>query len=334
MRRSYYSNLPWWLLPLAVLLATAGCQVLHPRSGSAANTDTYCALPHQVFNTDTLRADGPGRAALPLPLDTTALPGLSARSWQLARAYQLGPALQQLGQLGRGGPASPTYPAFLQQRQALVRQLERTMDEVLRVEEELSCDQQRTDQAAVGLDRLTTTRRNNLTVGSLLAGAASGTVSATLTSDRAATLNLVLTVSTAAVSAALGLATLFVNPKLDYPLPRNLLAPVWYEHPHPALYPAGLWTTLSLPRPGQPELGRTSPLQMLHRRWAQYDQLNTGKPAQQMQMQAVYFGAGGPYQLDDLHTRSAMLTALQQYVRLADQDLRKLLVEVSNSEPR
>ena len=162
-------------------------------------------------------ADGPGRAALPLPLDTTALPGLSARSWQLARAYQLGPALQQLGQLGRGGPASPTYPAFLQQRQALVRQLERTMDEVLRVEEELSCDQQRTDQAAVGLDRLTTTRRNNLTVGSLLAGAASGTVSATLTSDRAATLNLVLTVSTAAVSAALGLATLFVNPKLDYP---------------------------------------------------------------------------------------------------------------------
>lgn len=319
-----------WLLWLALLLTAVGCQVLHPAAGSTNDTNSYCALPHQVFNTDTLPA---AEHAMP-PLDTTALPGLSARSWQLARAYQLAPGLNRLGQLGHGGMASPTYPAFLQQRQALVRQLEQASSEVLRVEQELECDKQRTDQAAVILDRQTTKRRNSLTVGSLLAGAVSGTVSATIRSDSEANLNLVLTVGTAALSAALGLATLFVNPKLAYPLPQNLLADVWHQRPRSAFYPPGLWATLSMPRLGRLEPGRTAPLQTLHRRWAQYDQLVSGKPASQAQQQALYFGAGGPYQLADLHTRSAMLTELMQYVRFADQDLQKLLVEVSNSEPR
>ena len=49
--------------------------------------------------------------------------------------------------------------------------------------------------------------------------------------------------------------------------------------------------------------------------------------------QALYFGAGGYYQLDDLHTRSAMLSQVQAMVQLINQDLLKLLGEVSSLGP-
>lgn len=320
-----------WLLPLLAALGSS-CQTLRPASQGNDNTNSYCAPP-EVFTTDTLAATGRTPTPQP-PLDTTRLP-LSARSWQLAEAYRMGPALTQLTQLAQRrqasrGLASPEYLAYVRQRQIMVLAVTRATNEVLRVASELECERQRADQSAVALQVLTTKRTNHFTVASLLMGVASGAISATLQDNNT---NLVLTLITAGLGAGLGVGALLVGPQLPYPLPRNLLAPVWYQSARPALYPPGLWVVL-----GEVQVGRTGPalpppLVHLRQRWAQYDQLTHGKSAQQAQQQALYFGVGGAYSLAELRTRSRMLTQLETDVRLVAQDLQKLVDELSTTEP-
>lgn len=327
------------LLVAGLLLAIGGCRVTTPPSGGPDSTNSYC-LPPQRFGSgaETSPAVTPTPAPRPAVAiaDTTGLPQLSVRSRQLAHAYGLVPALHRLTRLrlAGNGPADETSRAFVRQRHALTLQVVQASADAVRVAQELECEKQRADQAVVGLQGLKSQRTTNLTLGSLLAGAASGTVSATILNPDKANLNLVLTVSTAALSAGLGVATLFVNPRLNYPLPYNMLADVWYQRPQPAFYPAGLWSALNEVRAGRPDANVPAPLPHLRQRWARYDQLTSGKPAQQTQRQELYFGKGGAYQLDELQVRSSMLTQLGVAVRLISEDLQKLLVEVSALEPQ
>lgn len=317
------------LCALALLNTVGGCQSLRPAGRNADNTTNYCILP-EVFVHDTLPTVRTGATPPSVPPDSTGLPLLSARSRQLALTYGLGPDLRQLRQPARtgSGPARADYQAFLRQRGKLVLQVVQASGDASRVTEELECERQRVDQTALGLQALQTKRMNRFTVGSLLMGAASGTISATLQNKAT---NLLLTVITAGLSAGLGVGTLLVSPQLDYPIQRNLLAPVWYQSPRPALYPPNLWALLNQVRVGRPDSNAPAPLQTIRRRWAQYNQLCDRTAAAHL---ALYFGAGGPYRLDDLHTRSAMLNQLEIMVRLANQDLQKLLVEVSAIEPQ
>ncbi len=199
-----------WLLPVLLL---AGCQTVPPAPHAADNTRSYCASP-QVFTTDTL---GPAPTPRPGP-DTTALPPLSARSWQLARAYNLEPALSELAHQRRPptGPMLPDYLAFMQQRQTVVLTVARATGDALRVAGELECERQRAEQTAVALQALTTKRTNRFTASSLVLGAASGVISASVQNNPT---NLVLTVITAGISAGLGVGALLVGPQLPYPQP-------------------------------------------------------------------------------------------------------------------
>ncbi len=326
MKYLYRPSLIWLL---ALLVITQGCSTFRPALNSDDNTNNYCAVPHQLFISDTLQTN---KAASLQMHDTNTLTGLSYRSRQLTHAYGFDHGLRLLGQMGIGlTPKSPAYPAFLKQRKAIVSQIVEASGDVLRVAEELECEKQRAEQSAIALQRREDKQRNNLTVGSLLLGAASGTISATVKNPD---LNLVLTVSTAVLSAALGVATIFVNPQINYPISQNLLADVWYQHPRSALYPPGLWVVLNEERTGRSDGNVTSLLQTARKRWTQYDQLTNGKPRQQAQQQKLFFGAGGGYHVDDLHTLSNMLTEIEVVVRLINQDLQKLLAEVSNFEPQ
>ncbi|MEX8546762.1 MAG: hypothetical protein V5804_04095 [Mucilaginibacter sp.] len=326
MKYLYRPN-PIWLL--ALLIITQGCGTIRPAINSEDNTNNYCTVPHQVFTIDTLHADK--AASLPM-LDTSTIHGLSPRSLQLTHAYGLNTGLQQLIQRGKGlTPTSPAYPAFLKQRKAIVLQIVDASADVLQVAEELECEKQRAEQSAIALQGREDKQRNNLTVGSLLFGAVGSTVSATVKNSH---LNLVLTVSTAVLSAALGVATILVNPQINYPINQNLLADVWYQHPRSALYPTGLWTVLNEKRERRSNQAVRSLLQTSRMRWAKYDQLTKGKPQKQQQQQKLFFGNGGSYHIDDLHTLSNMLTEIEVMVRSVNQDLQKLQVEVSNLEPQ
>ncbi|MFD1873039.1 hypothetical protein [Hymenobacter bucti] len=319
------SNLRW-LLALPLLLG--GCQAVRPAAGSAADTSGYCAAPRQLFSSDTVRATAAN--ALPL-LDTIALAGLSVRSRQLVPYYGLTAGLRLLQQLRGAGlvPASAGHAAFLRQRRLLVLAVGRESAQVLRVAEELDCERQRAEQAALALTGTQSKRQNHFTVGSLLAGGASGILGTTVQNND---LNLVLTLSTAVLSAALGVATLLVNPQLTYPIRQNLLADIWYQRRRSLLYPPGLWAALGEVRAGEPAASLPPPLQTIRQRWTQYDQFTSGNAAQQAQQQALYFGAGGSYHVADLHTRASMLAEVEGYVRLANQDLQHLQVEISQME--
>jgi hypothetical protein len=327
MRSLYCSNLRW-LLAMLWLAGAGGCRSVRPTVGSATDTNGYCAAPHQLFASDTLHVATPNDFA---PLDTLALAGLSTRSRQLVPYYGLAAGLRRLQQLRGAGlaPASAGYAAFLTQRRQLVLAAEKASTEVLRVAEELDCERQRAEQAAVALAGVQSKRQNNLTVSSLLAGGASGILGSTVQNGD---LNLVLTLSTAVLSAALGVATLLVSPQLVYPIPQNLLADIWYQRRRSAHYPPGLWAALRAERAGGLAASLPAPLQAIRQRWTQYDQFASGKPAQQAQQQALYFGTGGSYHVDDLHLRATMLAQVEGYVRLANQDLQRLQVELSQLE--
>lgn len=325
MKFLYRPNFIWLL---ALLTVTQGCSTLRPTLNSDDNTNKYCAAPHQLFISDTLQIK---KGASLQMLDTNTLTGLSSRSRQLIQAYGFNSGLQQLGRMGIGlTPASPAYPAFLKQRKAIVLQIVEASGEVLLVAQELECEKQRAEQSAIALQRFGDKQRNNFTVGSLLLGAVSGTISATVKNSD---LNLVLTVSTAVLSAALGVGTILVNPKMNYPISKNLLADIWYQHHRTALYPPGLWAVLNEERAGRTNGDVSSLLQVARKRWTQYDQLTNGKPKQQAQQQKLLFGKGGSYRVDDLHTLSNMLTEIEVVVRLVNQDLQRLLAEISNFEP-
>lgn len=323
-----YLHRPSLIWLSALLLATQGCSTMRQTGNSADNTNKYCAAPHKIFS-DTLQNNQAAPSQMP---DTNTLTGLSYRSQQLIYAYGLGPNMRQLVRTGTGlTPTSPAYPAFLKQRRAIVLQIVDASGEALLVAEELECEKQRAEQSAIDLQRLGDKRRNNYTVGSLLLGAVSGTLGATVKNSN---LNLVLTVSTAVLSAVLGVGNILVNPKMNYPISRNLLADIWYQHPRSALYPPGLWAVLNEKRVGRTDGDVSSLLQVARKRWAQYDQLTKGKPGQQGQKQKLFFGSGGSYHVDDLHTLDKMLTEIEVVVRLVNQDLQKLLAEVSNFEPQ
>ncbi|MGI4872445.1 MAG: hypothetical protein ACRYFX_14860 [Janthinobacterium lividum] len=312
------------LVAYAGLLAGAAssCQVLRPTS-HAADTANYCDLP-RLYEVDTLRAS----VADPVPTDTIELPRLSARSRQLARAFGLGQGLRRLDHLERADQRAPNVPArdaYLSQRQHLITQVLLASAETLRVAEELDCEEQRANQAAADLQRRENHQIRNLTIGSIAAGVGGGLAGELLETS---TTEHALAVGGAIVSAGLGIATLFVNPRQQFLHPRNLLADTWYYRSRSSLYPAGLWAVLSAPPAGAAQL---APLQTTRQRWLQYDQLSGhDAPAQQM----LYFGTGGRYDADELRTRSNMLGQLEGAVRLVNQDLQQLLVELSNAEPR
>lgn len=302
--------------------AASSCQVLRPAT-HAADTANYCDLP-RLYVVDTLRAS----VADPTPTDTIELPRLSTRSRQLARAFALGPGLRRLDLLERVDQTTPSANArnaYLGQRQHLITQVLLASAETLRVAEELDCEEQRANQAAADLQRRENHQIRNLTIGSIAAGVGGGLAGELL--EVSATEHT-LAIGGAVLSAGLGIATLFVNPRQQFTHPRNLLADTWYHRARSSLYPAGLWAVLSAPPAAA---ASPAPLQTIRQRWAQYDQLGgRNAPAQQ----ALYFGPGGHYDADELRTRSNMLAQLEGAVRLVNQDLQQLLVELSNAEPR
>ena len=66
-------------------------------------------------------------------------------------------------------------------------------------------------------------------------------------------------VSTASLSACLGLATLLASPQLAYPTHQNLLADIRYQRPRSGVYPTGLWTTHNEVRAGGPAAALPAP---------------------------------------------------------------------------
>jgi hypothetical protein len=238
----------------------------------------------------------------------------------LANAAGILPLLQQLVRVG----ADTTLAARLQQvqlRQQITHQLLLAGTEIDSFAAELDCEGERAEQLAAYLDRKDARRVRNLTISSVVIGAVTTVITSLVQADNA---NKTVAIGGGIVSASLGgLAAFSANRSVQLLHTRNLLADIWNQCDQSTVYPPFVWYVLNeklFSNTGQ------NPIRYnIRQRWQDY--VLDGASAKQ---ELLYFGKGGAYQADDLHTRANMLNQLQSSLRSINQDLQGLLLALSN----
>ncbi|HVI47878.1 MAG TPA: hypothetical protein VM802_23620 [Chitinophaga sp.] len=182
---------------------------------------------------------------------------------------------------------------------------------------ELDCEGERADQLARFLDDYNNKRNTKLTVASIIVGAI--TTIATVAIKENGPQNAVA-IGGGLLSAGLGAMTInAARKKISLQHPRNLLSDIWYAPDSSSLYPPFIWYVLN--EKHFSNSGQLSLIQSIRKRWLEFD---LGKKLSHADEQ-LYFGTGGIYKADNLHTRAAMLNELQSTVRSISQDLQGLL---------
>jgi hypothetical protein len=307
---------------LALLLALAGCATRPPtRLVVAAG---YCdpPLPYRYSPVFAPRADF--EAALTPAL----LARYPRRTLLTANAVGILPQLQALLALqatARQQPGPATELAVLRQRQAIASQVALVSTTVASLAAELDCEGERADQVAGYLKNLDDRRTQRLNVLSITVGAASG-IGTTVIDNQAAQYSF--GIGGGLLAAGLGLLTLRQQGHTaEFTHPRNLLADVWAEKPASEVFPPSIWYLLS--EPAFSNGGRTSLAHNTRQRWQHYGQLARPDSQQGQELAALLFGPGGHYSADQLTVRASMLNELQSAVRLLNQELQGLLLELN-----
>jgi hypothetical protein len=182
---------------------------------------------------------------------------------------------------------------------------------------ELDCEGERADQLGRYLDNINSKRNNKLTVASILAAAVTTVLSVTLEDKGAQNW---AAISGGAVAA--GLAVMMLHPsgkKIQLQFNRNMLAAIWHEEDSSHIYSPFAWYMLTDPHFSYS--GHISLAASIKGRWKEFDL--GGKISADDEQK--FFGNGGAYTADDLHTRAALLNELQSTIRSLNQDLQDLM---------
>lgn len=189
---------------------------------------------------------------------------------------------------------------------------------------ELDCEGERADQLARFLDDHNNKRNTKLTVASIITGAITTIATAAIKDN--GTQNTVA-IGGGLLSAGLGAMTInAARKKVSLRHSRNMLADIWYAPDSSAMYPPFVWYVLN--EKHFSNSGKVSLAQSIRQRWLEFD---LGKKVSK-ESEQLYFGAGGIYKADDLHTRAAMLNELQSTVRSINQDLQGLMLYVERQQ--
>ena len=205
-------------------------------------------------------------------------------------------------------------------RSALQHRMAMAAIEIDGIAAELDCEGERADQLARFLDDHNSKRNTRLTVASIVVGAITTIATATIKDN--GTQNAVA-ISGGLLSAGLGAMTInAAGKKISWRHPRNMLADIWNAPDSSSIYPPFIWYVLN--EKYFSNSGKVSLVQSIKKRWLEFD---LGKQVDKADEQ-LYFGAGGVYKADDLHTRAAMLNELQSTVRSINQDLQGLMLYI------
>src|SRR5262249_17859771 len=119
-----------------------------------------------------------------------------------------------------------------------------------------------------------------------------------------------------AVTGGLGVAALVVEPTAHIEHSKNMLADVWNGPAESTAYPSFVWAYLS--RPEFSNTQEASIRENIVARWRHLGVLEGRSPREI----ALFFGAGGDYDADQLRTHAAMLDQVLAEVHLEHQELR------------
>ncbi len=179
---------------------------------------------------------------------------------------------------------------------------------------ELDCEGERAEQAADYLARGQASTVQALTIGSIVAATLTSIAGVLLsTAGRSATDQDAVAVSGGAVTAALGLGSLFAHAQVTFEHSRNLLSDIWRGPQTSTTYPPLVWAYLT--RSEFSNSGRAAIRERIVSRWKQFQQVDEPRTA------AVLFGTGGSYDADTLRLRAAMLYEVKAEVELTHQEL-------------
>lgn len=183
---------------------------------------------------------------------------------------------------------------------------------------ELDCEGERAQQAADALARSQSRGAQGLTIASIGVAAATSIVGVLLsTKNASAEAQDGVAIGGGAATAGLGLASLFVHPRLPFMHSRNLLADVWSGPATTPRYPPLVWAYLS--RAEFSNSGQRSIREKMVERWKKDEELESDQA-----LATLLFGGGGEYDADALRTRAAMLDEVKAEVSLANQDIAAL----------
>lgn len=189
--------------------------------------------------------------------------------------------------------------------------------EIAGVAAELDCEGEKADQLAKYLDNFNSKRNTRLTVASIITGAL--TTIATVAIKEDGPQNAVA-IGGGLLSAGLGALTInAAGKKIQLAHLRNVLSDIWYMPDTSAIYPPFTWYVLN--EKHFSNSGQISLAANVKKRWERFD---LGGSASTSDKQ-LFFGNGGVYKADDLHTRAAMVNELQSTIRSVNQDLQRLL---------
>ena len=311
MFSSIYVRLCLVLLAGPALLQ--GCSSAKPHLSRPATVNTYCdpPLPYQYEATEQPLSNLDSALALAPALARQ----FSRHDLLVANAVAIIPQLQQLVQ-----PNQLSVQDDEQIRQQILTRLLSTQTQIASLAAELDCEGERADQLATYLDEQDDRRVRRLTIGSVVVGAVTTVITAFISGDNA---DKITGISGGLVSAALGGAAAFSsNQRVPFQHQRNLLTDVWEQKKTSTTYSPAVWYVLN-----EKSFSNSQQYSIAHnirQRWLDY--VLSGTPDAE---RALYFGAGGPYRADDLHTRANMLNQLQSSVRLINQELQSLLLNLS-----
>lgn len=287
------------------LICLAMCSACAPKL--RAPTYGYCEPPVSLSdhyqpaqNTDSLMAAYPD------------LPGRFSRH-DLLVANATG-TLPLLHELVHATDAKAVRPI----RAELMARLILAVNEIGSVSAELDCEGERADQLASYLDRLNDRRTRRLTVASIVAGAVTTLLTVAVSSDQG---QKIIGFSGGIASAGLGALTLVPGRKIRLEHPRNPLRDLWDVPGRSTVYSPFIWymlTEKSFSNEG------TGLARSIRKRWAAYEFDGSRQAIE------LYFGNGGWYAADDLHTRANLLNQLQSSIRALHQDLQSLMLTVTS----
>ena len=241
-------------------------------------------------------------------------PSGAGRTERMAALLGLRDAL--LERRASGGAAPPAS------KLQVVERLELARVAIAATSAELACEGERADQAADYLTRRRSQAVQELTVASVLAATFTSIAGVLLsTSDTKAGVQDAAAIGGGAVTAGLGLASLYVRPRVAFTHPHNLLADIWRGPATSSSYPFPVWGYLTRREFSNNQLRPIR--EHIIARWGTFETVEKDRSEVEL-----LFGAGGDYDVGSLRMRAAMLDQVKAEVDLENQDLAVLVAEL------
>ena len=300
---------------IGCFLAATACSTYRGGHHSIKAESNYCE-PALVYHYSAAYLPETDVKAVLLS-DTSLTHRFSQHDLLMANAMGILPLLRTLIRLQKA--KSTQRSEQVEVKQKILNRLLLASTEISSLAAELDCEGERADQLATYLDQKDTRRIRRLTLLSVVIGAATTVATALIQSDNA---DKAIGIGGGVVSAGFGgLAAFSSNKTVRYMHVRNLLADVWNQTPHSSLYSPFVWSVLN--EKLFSNSGQNSISYNIRQRWQGFVLNDADSKKQQL-----YFGEGGEYEADDLHTRSNMLNQLQSSVRSINQDLQSLMLNL------